>query len=953
LLLLALVPSVVLAAPARTVVPQPAATPGLVRVPQDARTLDQAISQVVAGGAIELAAGTYVAPTTGFHVTNPGKSFTIRAASGAAVVLDGGASHPIFVLRNTNHSQSRRIGFENLIFRNGGGGSTTLSAGVTVDAGEARFVGCRFENNAGAAGVAGGAVKVRNGSNVTFMNCTFIGNSSPTSGGAMLVNESTVEVMGGAFLSNRVNLPDQEPSSHGGAINVTDGTLHVSNALFQDNQAGWVGGAIFALGTWTAIPATPHAYVSVTRSTFKANFIATQPCCPPPGDPTGGAIHVEDQTTLDVKESRFVDNQAQFGGALDSYRALINVSGSTFQGNGGNVAGTGLAVGGAICALSNDFLDSLTASGQNPRPAGVTVADSLLQGRHAGGGPTGNAGGCLLAAGDGQHLYGLDGLTPDGTLATNRTPVQITGSVFDDCDVVQSPTAVGSTGGAINGSLVALTLADSLLLDSDAIGRGSGGALFLAGESAAQIARTTFAGNTADSSGGAIFSGASNVAVDSSRFIANGSPGSLGAALYAIPLGSGLPHAGPGDASGVLSGTLFSQNTGVPLWDVDFGGASPVNTLQYNGNDFFSPIFGDRIYVNTFTDPGRGGYDVGGLNNVIVNRFGGPSTVKAPVPNRAPFASPAAGSLKAIPITGSPSAPSTPFLAYAWAGGSATLNGVPLPRHEGLIEDAPPGSYTLAVDGVTVDTAAVQGSRCTADPVLCVANERFHVQVHWQLATGESGDGHPVGLSGDTGYFWFFNPGNVELVVKVLDGRALNHHFWVFYGALSNVKYTLTVTDTVTGAVKTYSNPQNRLASVADTAAFLGTGDSPAAPPVVAPPLPPGGGCAFGSGELCLGNRFRVGVTWRTSTGTGSGTARPLTGDTGYFWFFSPANVELVVKILDGTSLNDHFWVFYGALSNVEYTLTITDTQTGRTKTYVNRQGTMASVADTSALPGP
>ena len=75
-------------------------------------------------------------------------------------------------------------------------------------------------------------------------------------------------------------------------------------------------------------------------------------------------------------------------------------------------------------------------------------------------------------------------------------------------------------------------------------------------------------------------------------------------------------------------------------------------------------------------------------------------------------------------------------------------------------------------------------------------------------------------LSGDTGYFWFFGAGNVEVVLKVLDGRGLNGKFWVFYGALSDVEYSLKVTDTATGTVKTYRNSRGRLASVADTAAF-------------------------------------------------------------------------------------------------------------------------------------
>ncbi|HVT58213.1 MAG TPA: hypothetical protein VHR45_07420 [Thermoanaerobaculia bacterium] len=933
----------------------------MLRVPQDVPTLDQAISQVVNGGIIELAAATYAAPASGFRVSNPGKGFTIRAALGATVALDGGGNHPVFVLRNSARSRGGLIVFENLIFRNGGGGSSATSPGVTVDAGEARFVGCRFENNVGAKGADGGGVKVRTGSDASFIGCGFTGNSSPIAGGAMMIYVSNVEVLGGTFIDNHVNLPDHDPTSHGGAINVIDGTLRVSDALFQGNQAGWVGGAIFAFGTWTTTPTTPHSSVSIARSTFQANIIAPQPCCPPPGDPTGGAIHVEDQATLDVKDSRFLDNEAQFGGALNSYRALINVSGSTFQGNRGNITGADESVGGAICALSNDFVDATTAGGQNPRPAGVTVAGSLLQGRHAGGGPVANAGGCILAGGDENHLYGLGGLTPNGTLDTNRAPVQITGSVFHDCDIQQSPTVGGGAGGAINGSLVALTMDDSLVLDSDAVGNGSGGGIFLAGESDAHISRTTFAGNTADSSGGAIFAGASNVQIGGSRFIANEvSPGvaepinlSHGAALYFSPSRAGQLHVGSGDANGVVSETTFSQNVGLPVWDFDFGGASPVNTVQYDANGFFSTTFGDRVYVDTFADPSRSGFNVGGLNSLVVSRSGGPSTVKSTVANQALATAPVAGSLKAIPAAGSPSSRSAPFLAYAWTGGAATLNGAPLQRHDGLIEGAAPGSYALVVDGVTVDSATIEAPRCTSDSTLCLSNDRFHVQAQWELSTGERGEGHPIALSGDTGYFWFFGPANAELIVKVLDGRSLNNRFWVFYGALSDVKYTLTVTDTVTGAVKAYVNPQGHMASVADTSAFLGRGDSPPVPPVVAPPPPPTGSCAARPGDLCLGSRFRVRVSWRTSTGTGIGAGVPLTGDTGYFWFFSSSNVELVVKILDGRSINNDFWVFYGALSDVEYTLTVTDTQTGRSKTYLNPQGTMASVADTVALRGP
>ena len=48
----------------------------------------------------------------------------------------------------------------------------------------------------------------------------------------------------------------------------------------------------------------------------------------------------------------------------------------------------------------------------------------------------------------------------------------------------------------------------------------------------------------------------------------------------------------------------------------------------------------------------------------------------------------------------------------------------------------------------------------------------------------------------------------------------MNGRFWVFYGALSNVEYAMTVTDTLTGIVNTYSNPSGRFASAGDTEGF-------------------------------------------------------------------------------------------------------------------------------------
>ena len=258
------------------------------------------------------------------------------------------------------------------------------------------------------------------------------------------------------------------------------------------------------------------------------------------------------------------------------------------------------------------------------------------------------------------------------------------------------------------------------------------------------------------------------------------------------------------------------------------------------------------------------------------------------------------------------------------------------------------------------------GAACVpSDTVLCLRGGRFKAEADWRDFEGHSGRGRAVSLTADTGYFWFFDPSNVEVILKVLDGHGLNGHDWVFYGALSSVEYALTVTDTQTGAARRYTNISGRLGSVADTEAFGPKGAS--APGVVTTGPRPElgdaivtsrtteatGSCTPSATRLCLnGGRFAVEARWKDFDGNaGTGQAVPLAGgDTGYFWFFDATNVEVVLKVLDGRPLNDKFWVFYGALSSVEYTLTVTDTVTGAVKTYMNPSGRLASMADTGAF---
>ncbi len=81
-------------------------------------------------------------------------------------------------------------------------------------------------------------------------------------------------------------------------------------------------------------------------------------------------------------------------------------------------------------------------------------------------------------------------------------------------------------------------------------------------------------------------------------------------------------------------------------------------------------------------------------------------------------------------------------------------------------------------------------------------------------------DRHDPPLSDGSGSFWFFRPDWAELTVKLIDGRGTNGKFWFFYGALSDLEYTITVTDTTTGTVRTYHNDPGNICGGADTKAF-------------------------------------------------------------------------------------------------------------------------------------
>lgn len=253
--------------------------------------------------------------------------------------------------------------------------------------------------------------------------------------------------------------------------------------------------------------------------------------------------------------------------------------------------------------------------------------------------------------------------------------------------------------------------------------------------------------------------------------------------------------------------------------------------------------------------------------------------------------------------------------------------------------------------------AHVYGDPDLGEPSLCVVSatrlcllDRFQVEVSWTDFEGRTGQGTPVPITDNTGAFWFFGEGNLEFALKILDGRPLNDHFWLFYGGLSTVEYTLTVTDLVTGTVRVVENTSGRLTGGADTRAFPDPSidSSPEASSKSQDVFPNRAQKKDESGPLRLQeDRFELQVHWQTPDGAaGTAGTRKLASDTGAFWFFDPENLEVLAKVLDGRAVNGRFWLFFTGLSDVKYDLVVTDTTTGESRTFSNAQGNFGGLVD-------
>jgi uncharacterized protein DUF1573 len=298
--------------------------------------------------------------------------------------------------------------------------------------------------------------------------------------------------------------------------------------------------------------------------------------------------------------------------------------------------------------------------------------------------------------------------------------------------------------------------------------------------------------------------------------------------------------------------------------------------------------------------------------------------------------------------------------SQTFAVGQSSLSLAVSPINDTAIEDVetvtlslvPGAGYNVgSPSSGTVSITNNDFNPCTpAAALLCLQGGRFEATLTGTVGS-TSYTGQAFVLGDNSGGFWLFSPDNVEVAVKVLDGAPVNGRFWTFHGAATDVAYTLTVKDRANASqVRTYSKPAGTFCGGADTGSFIKSGPR-------RPRTAPRSGavretyvksftCVPNATTTCLlGNRFQV----RVKRGTAYQQVVPVTSQTSFFWFYSPDNTEIFVKLLDGTFVNGKYWVFFGSMTDQAYNIEVTDTVTGILKSYAS-PGPICGGADTSAF---
>ncbi len=274
---------------------------------------------------------------------------------------------------------------------------------------------------------------------------------------------------------------------------------------------------------------------------------------------------------------------------------------------------------------------------------------------------------------------------------------------------------------------------------------------------------------------------------------------------------------------------LTSSSGGSQLWKLGDGGLGPELWAQFEPGSWVveMTISSDLVFIvmeaSGSSDAGRELWVIDGPEQRLIDIYPGAAGSGAqgltPIPGGIFFAADDGSGAGLEPWVSAGTAKTTRLLADLFPGHDSSN-----PQSATLVGDTLYFSARAPEIGrelFALDLADLSFDRCPTDR-LCLQDGRFEAKLEWST-DNESGTAQRVASTEDSGLYSFFDPDNWEAMVKVLDGCAINGHFWVFAATATNLGYTLTVEDTSTGVTRTYTNPvSNSAPAITDVEAFDG-----------------------------------------------------------------------------------------------------------------------------------
>ena len=263
--------------------------------------------------------------------------------------------------------------------------SAYAGAGVFVRNCKPVFTNCTFSNNTAYNKAA--AVYTTGDSNdavgASFTDCTFSNNESLAYQGAALQQNKGTNSFTNCTFTNNVSVNSAESDAdvgYGGAINVSSGDLTITGCTFSGNKGIW-GGAVTYGASGKTLSITGTAFsgnsatkdggalelidgtVEITNCTFTDNEALHDNIDRTSGDGYGGAIDCFSATNLSVEGGSFSGNVAWRGGAMNvNTTGSVSIKGVTFTANGSSEYTRG---GGAIYGKKNWTITDCTFGGPN------------------------------------------------------------------------------------------------------------------------------------------------------------------------------------------------------------------------------------------------------------------------------------------------------------------------------------------------------------------------------------------------------------------------------------------------------------------------------------------------------------------------------------------------------------------------------------------------------------